>query len=828
VNPLPIDTVIPQLKQALRSEDAVILSAEPGAGKTTRIPLALLDEHWLNGKSIIMLEPRRLAAIRAAEYMAQQLNQSAGETVGYRIRGESKISESTRLEILTEGILTRMIQSDPALPQAGLIIFDEFHERSINGDLGLSLTIDVQQHLRPDLKILVMSATLDTGSIAALFGTPPVIQCTGRSFPVTTHYARQPVDALNAPAVAQSIVQALRNEEGDILVFLPGQREIRKLESLLMERDLPGSILLCTLYGDASPQHQRAAFVHAPAGKRKVILSTNIAETSITIPGVRAVIDSGYMRAAQFDPRRGMSGLTTVRVSKASADQRQGRAGRDQPGSCYRLFTEEEFRQFSLYTQPEILLTDLAPLALDMALWGESDGKNLKFLDPPPAGNLTQAHQLLRRLGALDANNKITEHGKSMAALNVHPRLAHMLIEGKKRGFGPLACDIAAMLEERDVLRGRNESENDLSSRYSAVVNGTVQDRHLVKRIHDQSAKLKKMLQLPSVPFGKIKETHSLGLLLAMVYPDRAAKRRQNGQYQLSGNTVGALPKGSVLSSHEYLAVCDVDGAGSEVRIFLAEPLSKDDIYSAFKDQIEEKEEITWNEKEGMVVARRIEAFGALELSSKKIGPDPEECKNIILAVIQREGIDSLPWDSAARSLQSRSEWLRSKHLVDPSWPDLSDRALTATLEHWLRPYLDGITNRTQIKKIAMETIIRGMFSYQQLQQLDRLAPTHLTVPTGSRITIDYAASQPALSVRLQEMFGETETPTIGGGKEKVLIHLLSPARRVLAVTQDLPSFWKNAYPDVRKDMRGQYPKHVWPEDPLSAIPTRKTKKYHT
>jgi ATP-dependent helicase HrpB len=828
VNQLPIDTILPELKNALRTEKAVVLSAEPGAGKTTRIPLALLDQDWLNGKSIVMLEPRRLAAIRAAEYMAQQLHQTAGETIGYRIRGETQISSQTRLEILTEGVLTRMIQSDPAMPHAGLIIFDEFHERSINADLGLALTLDVQEHLRPDLKILVMSATLDTGSIARLFGAPPVIQCKGRSFPVTTKYARQPVEALNSASIAQAIVQALRNEQGDILVFLPGQREIRKLESLLMERDLPGSVLLCTLYGDASPQHQRAAFVPAPAGKRKVILSTNIAETSITIPGVRVVIDSGYMRVAQFDPRRGMSGLTTVRVSKASADQRQGRAGRDQPGSCYRLFTEEEFRQCSPYTQPEILLTDLAPLALDLALWGESDGKNLKFLDPPPAGNLSQAHQLLLRLGALDKHHKMTDHGKNMAALNVHPRFAHMLIEGKKMGLGPFACDIAAMLEEREMLRGSNANENDLSSRYSALVNGTVSDRHLLKRIHDQSAKLKKMLRLPPSPFGKNKETHSLGLLLALVYPDRVAKRRQNDQYQLSGNTVGVLPKGSVLSSHEYLAVCDVDGAGSDVRIFLAEPLSKDDIYTALKDQVEEREEITWNEKEGMVVARRIEAFGALELSSKKIPPDPSECKNIILTVIRREGIDSLPWDSGSQSLRSRSEWLRSKHLVVDSWPDLSDSVLTETLDQWLTPYLDGIANRTQIKKIAMETIIRGMFTFQQLQQLDRLAPTHLTVPTGSRIAIDYAASQPVLSVRLQEMFGETETPTIGGGKEKVLIHLLSPARRILAVTQDLPSFWKNAYPDVRKDMRGQYPKHVWPEDPLSAIPTRKTKKYHT
>lgn len=827
MNPLPIETILPELKKALRTEKAVIISAEPGAGKTTKVPLALLDQDWLNGKSIVMLEPRRLAAIRAAEYMSQQLHQSAGETIGYRIRGETKISPQTRLEIVTEGVLTRMIQSDPALPNVGLIIFDEFHERSINADLGLALTLDVQAHLRPDLEILLMSATLDTGSIAGLLGTPPVIQCKGRSFPVTTHYTKLQVDAMNTPTVAQSIMQALKNEEGDILVFLPGQREIRRLETHLMERALPESVLLCTLYGDASPQHQRTAFVPAPAGKRKVILSTNIAETSVTIPGISVVIDSGYMRVAQFDPRRGMSGLTTVRVSKASADQRRGRAGREQPGICYRLYTEEEFHHYSPYTQAEILLTDLAPLALDLALWGESDGKNLKFLDPPPEGNLSQAHQLLRRLGALDKQNRITEHGKSMAALNVHPRFAHMLIEGKKMGAGSFACDIAALLEERDVLRGRNENENDFSSRYSAAVNGTVSDRHLLKRIHDQSAKFKTMLKLPAAPFGKNTETHSLGLLLALVYPDRVGKRRQNDQYQLSGNTVGVLPKGSVLSSHEYLAVCDVDGAGSEVKIFLAEPLPKEDIYAAFKEQIEEREDIIWSEKEGMVVARRIEAFGALELSSKKIPPDPEESKKFILTVIRRGGIASLPWDSGAQSVRSRSEWLRSKHLVDGSWPDLSENGLTETLEQWLSPFLDGITNRTQIKKIAMETIIRGMFTYQQLQHLDRLAPTHLTVPTGSRIAIDYTASQPALSVRLQEMFGETETPTIGGGKEKVLIHLLSPAKRVLAVTQDLPSFWKNAYPDVRKDMRGQYPKHVWPEDPLSAVPTRKTKRHH-
>lgn len=832
MNSLPIDIILPELRAALSTQKNVVLSAEPGAGKTTRVPISLLNEKWLNGKKVLMLEPRRLAAIRSSTYMSEQLGEKVGETIGYRIRGENRVGKNTRIEVVTEGILTRMIQDDASLPDVGIIIFDEFHERSIHADLGLALSLNVQEHLRNDLKILVMSATLDGIAISSLLDNAPIIKSEGRSFPVETKYLPQHHDGFIEPLVANTIVKALREREGDILVFLPGQREIRRVESLLQEKELSGNIVVHSLYGEASPEKQKSALAVAQTGKRKIILSTNIAETSLTIEGVRVVIDSGFVRSAKFDPRRGMSGLVTIPISQASADQRKGRAGRESSGVCYRLWTEAQHSQRSRYSQPEILTADLAPLAIELALWGDGEGTNLKFLDPPSKTNLLQARNLLQYLGALDAHGNLTEHGKQIAKIPTHPRYAHMLLKGKELNIGELACDVVALLDERDIFKKNNDTEIDLFSRFIAFKEGKTSDTFLLQRIREQSLRLKRMLGLSNddstskhKTMFTINPEETLGLLLALAYPERVAKRKSGDTYQLSGNSVASLPKNSRLSKEEYLAVGDVDGAGNDVKIFLAEPISESDILKLFSEQITHQQKIEWNEKEESIIARRVTSFGAIEISEKKFVPTAEQSQKIMIQVIRNLGISILPWTKESEELRRRSEWLRKQNLVS-EWIDLSDEYLLSTLEVWLSPFLDGITRKVHLTKLNMQELLRSLFSYEQIKLLDKLVPTHLSVPTGSKIPIDYSTDQPILAVRLQEMFGETETPTVGGGKMKVLLHLLSPARRPIAVTQDLPSFWKNAYNDVRKDMRGQYPKHYWPENPLEAEPTRRTKKY--
>jgi len=820
---LPVDTILPDLRSAFNSHQNVVLSAEPGAGKTTRVPHALLGEQWLAGKKLIMLEPRRLAAQRAAIYMAEQIGEKIGETVGYRIRGESKVGKRTRIEVVTEGILTRMLQSDPALPDVALVIFDEFHERSIHADLGLALTLDVQEHLRSDLRILVMSATLDGLAVASLLGDAQVVQSAGRAFPVETRYLDSMPAGQIEPAIVSGILRALREESGDLLVFLPGQREIRRVESLLQDKHIPSDVSVHLLFGDASPETQRAALAPSLSGRPKVILSTSVAETSLTIDGVRLVVDSGLARNAQFDPRRGMSGLVTVPVSQASADQRRGRAGRQQPGACYRLWTEQHHNQLPRFARPEILAADLAPLVLELARWGSTNGEGLRFLDPPPATHMAQAQALLRQLGALDSAGKLKRHGRSMADLPIHPRLAHMLIRGKELGLGTLACDVAALLEERDLLRGVKDRDVDLYSRWDALRKGSMRDTFARDRLRSQASRLRLLIDARNDTM----HDDRLGVLLALVYPERVAQRRKGStlRYQLSGGVGAILPKGSMLSREKYIAIADVDGVGNEVKIFLAEPLTEDDINEALGEQIVTSDDIRWDERQEAVVARRVRKLGAIELSEVPLSPSNEAVKARMIEGIRMMGIESLPWTKHAMSIRSRSEWLRASTLVSTEWPDVSDEHLMNTLDAWLGPYLDGIMKRSHLTRLDMSAIVNAIFSYEQLRQLDRLAPTHLTVPTGSRIPVEYAAgSPPVLSVRLQEMFGQMETPTVGGGKLKVILHLLSPARRPLAITQDLPSFWKNAYPDVRKEMRGKYPKHYWPDDPANAEPTKRAK----
>lgn len=784
-----------------------------------------MKESWLNGKKIIMLEPRRLAAQRAASYMAQQINEKAGETIGYRIRGDAKVGTKTRIEVVTEGILTRMIQSEPDLPEVGLLIFDEFHERSIHADLGLALALDVQEQLRNDLRILVMSATLDGIAISSLLGNAPVLQSEGRVFPITTHYMKRIHDGAIEPLVVSAIHQSIKEDDGDVLVFLPGQREIRRVESFLLDKELQENIIVHTLFGEASPKQQQAALATAPNGKRKIILSTSIAETSLTIDGVRVVIDSGLARAPRFDAKRGMSGLVTTQVSQANAEQRQGRAGRQAPGVCYRLWTEQQQMEFPKFLPPEILVSDLAPLALELARWGDADAKRLHFLDAPPEKHFTQAQTLLTQLGAFDSKGKLTTHGKAMAELPVHPRLAHMLLKGKELHLGTMASDVAALLDERDLLRGENDSDIDIASRWHVLQTGKGTSRFALERAQEQSARLRHLL---NVRHGKCDEKE-LGLLLALAYPERVAKRRDTGEgrYQMVSGTGAVLPKKSMLSREEFLAVGDVDGVGSEVKIFLAAPLTEKQIRLAFDEQLTEAEEVHWDEREESVAARKITRLGAMELSVTPLPTSSEKATRAMLDGIRLLGLDALPWTKDAISIRVRNEWLRVNNLTKTSLPNLSNEELLRTLEDWLAPYLTGITRRVHLQKLDMSMIVRAMFSFEQLREVERLAPTHLTVPTGSHIPIDYSGEQPILAVRLQEMFGETETPTVAGGRVKVLLHLLSPAHRPLAITQDLPSFWKNAYPDVRKDMRGRYPKHYWPENPLEAEPTRRVKKHH-
>ena len=822
MDPLPIEESLPRLLAELESARRVVLSAPPGAGKTTRVPLVLLDSPWMAGKKLLMLEPRRLAARRAASYMAAQLGEKVGDTVGYRIRGEAVVGRNTRIEVVTEGILTRLLHSGPDLPGVALVIFDEFHERSIHADLGLALALDVQDHLREDLRILVMSATLDGVSLARVLGDVPVVVSGGKSHPVETRYLSYGHKGAIERETAKVVRRALGETEGDILVFLPGVREIRRTRMMLEEGGLPGDVVVYDLFGDADPEIQRVALGPVAPGKRKVLLSTSIAETSLTIDGVRVVVDSGLSRLPRFDPRRGMTGLATVPASVASADQRRGRAGRQAPGTCYRLWTEEQHRSLPAFSTPEILSADLAPLALDIARWGGGDG--LRFIDPPPPSHLSQARSMLLLLGALDGRGALTSHGKAMADLPIHPRLAHMILLGKGLSLGSLSCDLGALLEERDILRGPVRNDVDIASRFQAFRTGAGVLSDVRVRIQAESRRLRKLAGAE----GGLEDLSRLGLLVALAYPERVARRRVEspGRYLMVNGAGALLPEGSLLGREEFLAVADVDGIGTEVKVFLAAPLDMEDLVEAFRESIVEEEQVFWNQTDEAVVARHVRRLGAITFGERVVVPHGDSAREAMVEGIRQMGLGALPWGKEAESVRRRSEWLRLCALVPSGWPDLGDANLLATLPGWLGPFLDGTTRRSHLQKLKMESVLRLLFAPGEWNDLSRLAPETITVPTGSRIRLDYAAGDlPVLSVRLQEMFGQTDTPAIAGGRVSVLIHLLSPAGRPLAVTQDLRSFWSNAYQEVRKEMRGRYPRHIWPEDPLAAKPTRRTKK---
>jgi ATP-dependent helicase HrpB len=802
----PVDQIIPRLSEALGHGPAALLVAEPGAGKTTRVPLRLLDWPWLKNQKIVMLEPRRLAARNAAHRMAETLGEEVGETVGYTVRLERRVSARTRIEVVTEGILTRRLQQDPELAGTGLVIFDEFHERSLDADFGLALTLDIQRGLRDDLKILVMSATLDAARVAAHLGDAPVIDAPGRVFPVETRYLdKAQRQTISADAV-RAVYRALDETDTSILVFLPGEAEIRRTEEALNAGGLPRNTVVRPLYGAMSFAEQDAAIRPSPAGERKIVLATTIAETSLTIDGIGAVIDTGFKRAPRFDPATGMTALETIRVSLASADQRRGRAGRLGPGIGYRLWPEAETRALKPHDEPEIFVADLAPLVLELAAWGVADPKLLPWLDPPPAAPFAQAQDLLKRLEALDAENNITPMGKEMVRLPLHPRLAHMVVKGRS----VLAADLAAMLSERDGLP--RDVGVDITARLSQL-RGPARDR--IRQVSKQ------IRQIAGVKEGD--SDVSPGLLVAYAFPDRIAQRRGGDRrYRLSGGGGAVLPEHDGLVTQDFLAVATTDGASGDQKIFLAAPLSLREIEEDFRGQIEARDGVFWDSRAKAVSATKSRRLGALVLEEKpSTNADPSLIAEAMAQGVREMGLASLPWTDGAKILRARAMFLR-RLFPEEGWPDLSDEALLAGLGEWLAPYLAGISRKAHLDRLDMHQILQSMIPHELARKMDRLAPVRIEVPSGADVRIDYETEgDPVLRVRLQEMFGLARTPAIAEGRSPLRIELLSPAGRPLAVTQSLETFWTNGYPSVRSDMRGRYPKHAWPEDPLNAAPVK-------
>jgi ATP-dependent RNA helicase HrpB len=830
---LPLEPLLPDLRAAMASHRTVVLHAPPGAGKTTLTPLALLDEPWLGGKTIVMLEPRRLAARAAAERLAELHGDRVGETIGYRMRMDHRVGRRTRIEVVTEGVLTRRLQDDPILDGVGLVIFDEFHERSLNADLGLALTLRAQELVRDDLRILVMSATLDRDALARVIDRAPILASEGRAFPIETRHVTPRPGVRLEGAVTAAVLDALRREEGDLLVFLPGAAEIRRVHAALSEHSLGDDVRVLPLHGTLTPDAQRRAILPAPAPSRKIVLSTSIAETSLTIEGVRVVIDAGLSRVPRFSPRSGMSRLETVRVSRASADQRRGRAGRLGPGVCYRLWPEHEESHLLPHAPAEILVADLTPLALDLASSGVSDPAELRWIDPPPAAALGQALELLVELGALDDRGRVTDHGKRMAGLPVHPRLAHMLLRAQELGQGYLACEVAALLAERDILRSETDRDADLALRIEALRGdhstraGTSVDREGVHRARGEAARLARQLG-EHVP-ERLEPPDSAGVLLALAYPDRIGQRRAGnaGRFLLRNGRGAVLPGAQPLGASPFIVAAELDDQRPDSRIFVAASLTLDELRAHMPDQIESEQVVELSRESGAVVARDRERLGAIVLrETHSARVDADQVKRVLLAEIRRLGIAALPWSDAARRLRERITFLRCR--AGDDWPDLSDAALSDRLNEWLAPLLDGVVRVGDVQRVDLVGALSAMLRWDQRRTFDELAPSHLVVPSGSRQQIDYSnPAAPTLAVRIQELFGLEDTPRLLGGTVRLTLQLLSPAHRPVQVTDDLAGFWRTSYFDVRKDLRGRYPKHDWPEDPLHATATHRAKRRH-
>ena len=832
---LPITAVLPDLRRALGDRGRAVLQAPPGAGKTTLVPLALLAEPFLAGRRILLLEPRRLAARAAARRMATLLGERVGETVGYRVRRDTVVGPRTRIEVVTEGILTRMVQHDPELAEAGIVIFDEFHERSLHADLGLALVLESMAVLRPDLRLLVMSATLDGAAVATLLGGAPVLTCEGRAYPVTTRYLPRGPGTWLEPAAAAAVRQALAEEPGDVLVFLPGQAEIHRTAELLGDTIAARpDTELYLLHGMLSGEDQDAAIRPSPAGRRKVVLATSIAETSLTIEGVRVVVDGGLARVPRYAARSGMTRLTTVRVSRAGADQRRGRAGRTAPGVCYRLWAAGEDQALLPRATPEILEADLAPLALELAAAGIADPGALAWLDDPPAGALAEARALLAALGALDAAGSITPHGRRMAALGTHPRLAHLLLVGAARGALPEAARLAALLEERDPLRGPpGEGDPELLLRLDLVAqrdtpamsHGLTVDRGTLQRVRAEAREWERQLRAEGKPAKGDTAPVSAGALLALAYPDRVGQRRagQGGRFLLR-NGQGAFTTAPSLLLSEWVVAAELDGNPREARIWLGTGIERSEVLSLFGDQRTTEDVVSWDPQHDLLVAVRRQRLGAIVLEEKPLrDPEPVQLQAAVAGQLRREGLGRLPWDAAAAELRQRLAFCH-RHLGG-RWPAMDDATLLDRLDDWLGPLLGTVRRRADLDRLDLGAALLGLLGWEERRRLDDLAPTHLVVPTGSRIRVDYTdPAAPVLAVRLQEVFGLVETPRVGGGAVPVTMHLLSPAHRPVQVTRDLAGFWRTSYFDVQKEMKGRYPKHHWPDDPLVAEPTRRAK----
>ncbi|MDE9449645.1 ATP-dependent helicase HrpB [Aliiroseovarius sp. Z3] len=809
---LPIHDAIPDLLDAIGQSGRAVLMAPPGAGKTTVVPLALLDAGAFEGK-LLMLEPRRLAARTAAERMAQTLGEPVGETIGYRIRGEAKVSAATRIEVVTEGILTRILQSDPSLSGIGAVIFDEFHERSLNADLGLALTWEAAQALRDDLKLVVMSATLDADPVAQLLNAAPIVRSEGRAFPVQTHHLPAPLPKTTRlpDATTALVLQALTETKGGVLVFLPGEGEIRRTEAALRP-NLPSDCHLHPLFGAMNFAAQRAAIAPATSG-RKIVLATSIAETSLTIQDIRVVVDAGQSRRARFDPGSGMSRLVTERVSKAEAEQRRGRAGRVAPGVCYRLWTKGEEGGLPPFPPAEIETADLAPLALELAAWGSPEGNGLAFLTPPNAGVLSEAQSLLQSLGALDAGGRITSHGRALARLPMHPRLGHMLTMA-----GPKAADLAALWGERDPLP--RAAATDLSLRLEAIRDtkgfaarhGITVNRSVIERVRTEAKRLRKLAK-------PVQPDLSDAQMAALAYPDRVGLRRPGDapRFILSGGKGAVMDDVDPLAGARLIVVTDTDGNPRDARIRQAIQISDGELRELFEDDITWVDHCAWSKRDGRVVARRQERLGAVVLDDRIWKDAPDEA----IARAMLDGVRELglrPSDAARRFI-ARVELMRAD---GAELPDMSDTALLADLDDWLLPHLIGVKTTAEWKRFDLLDALRARLDWTQMSVLDREAPAHFVTPMGRKTPIDYAGETPEISLRLQEMFGTKRHPMIG--KTPLRVTLLSPAGRPVQTTTDIPNFWSTSYQDVRKDMRGRYPKHPWPEDPTQADPTLRAK----
>ena len=819
--PLPIDAVLDDLARTLAGHNVAVLVAPPGAGKTTRVPLALLDAPWAENKKIIVLEPRRIAARASAERMAQTLGEKVGETVGYRVRFGSKVSRATRIEVVTEGIFSRQILDAPELHGVAAVLFDEFHERSLDADLGLALARDAQTGLREDLRILVMSATLDGARVAKLLGEAPLVASEGRAFPVETRYLGRKADAPVERQMADAITTALRADPGSVLAFLPGAAEIRRTQNFLGERIHDASIEIVPLFGALDASVQDRAIAPAPKGHRKVVLATSIAETSLTIEGVRIVVDSGLARVPRYEPDIALTRLETVRASRAAVDQRRGRAGRTEPGVCYRLWDEPQTASLAAYTQPEILSADLSSLVLDLAQWGVSDPSTLAFLDPPPAPALKEARGLLRELGALDADGRITDEGRSLRALALPPRLSRMIVDSHRLGAGRTAAEIAAILTER----GLGGDHVDLDVRLEAFRRDRSQRAEAAR---NQAQRWATQVAADDKARPKVEEPPSNGVILAFAFPDRVAKNRGNGSFVLANGRGAAIEPTSALSRAPYIAVAELTGTAMQGRILLAAPITQGEIEARFADQVETADEVSFDRGAMALRARRRKALHAITLSEAPLALEPsDETARILADGLIAAGLDQLPWTKPIKQWRDRVMYLRSAEGAssDNPWPDLSDDALKVQRETWLVPALLDKTSLKAFSANDLSEALQGLLPWSLRARLEKEAPTHFEAPTGTQLAIDYEAEQgPTIAVRLQELFGLTSHPSIARGAIPLVLELLSPAHRPVQVTRDLPGFWRGSYAAVRSDLRGRYPRHPWPEDPANAMPTRRVK----